>query len=181
MALAHVENSEAGRENYEPVINSLFRTTFVLPSQIVPEPLLTEHVISVTGWKDPSPENVQQQTYSARRNYASTDVDNTQEIEVVFSLNLNKQNQNYVLKKIKEWRKATFNPLTGEYGVKSEYIGQVIVERLDKKQEVIYSRTLHNAWIKGELTGIDDFDITNPEPIQLTISLIGDYYTESEL
>lgn len=180
MGLAHVLFSEAGRENYEVVINSLFRVTFILPDGITPEPLLTEHVISVTGWKDSGAESVQQQHNSARRNYASTDIDNTQELEFMFSLNLNKLNQNYVYKKIKEWRKRVFNPLTGEYGVKSEYVGQVIVERLDKKEEVIWSRTLHNAWVKGDLTGLDDFDITNGEPIQMPCSIIGDYYTETE-
>lgn len=178
--LAHLLNSEAGREGYEPVVNQLFRASFLLPVDIKEEPLLTEHIISVTGWKDPSPETVQQQSGSARRNYLSTDVDNTQVLEVTMSLNLNKENQNYILKKIKEWRKKGFNPLTGEYGIKSEYKGELTVERLSKKQEVIYSRTLHNAFCSGELTGIDDFDITNPEPIILTFTVTGDYYTEAE-
>ncbi len=179
--LAHIENSEAGREHYEPVINALFRTTFVLPNGITPEPLLTEHVISVTGLREIGAENVQQQTYSARRNYASTDVDNTQEIEVTMSLNLNKANQNYIFKKIKEWKRKSFNPATGEYGIASEYMGQIILERFSKKQEVISSKTLHNCWIKGDITGIDDYDITNHEPIQLVFTVVADYYTESEL
>lgn len=179
--LAHIENSEAGRENYEPVINSLFRLTFIMPQNITPEPLLSEHVISVTGFREIGAEAVQQQAYSARRNSASTDIDNTQEIEVTMSLNLNKANQNYVYKKIKEWKRASFNPATGQYGLQSEYKGQLVVERFDRKGNVISSKTLINAWVKGDITGMDDFDITNHEPIQLTFSVIGDHVIDSEL
>lgn len=178
---AHVENSEAGREKYEPVLNSLFKVTFVMPFTVTAEPLLTEHVISCTGWRDPGPEAVNQQHYSARRNYASTDVDNTQNIEMTFSLNLNKLNQNYIAKAMRRWRKAVFNPLTGEYGIKAEYAGQIVVQRLDKKHKLIYQRTLHNAWPSGDITGLDDFDITNAEPVTLVQPFVGDYYTENDL
>lgn len=178
---AHVQNSEAGREKFEPILNSLFKVTFIAPPLVLAEPLLTEHVISCTGWKDPGPEAIQQQHYSAIRNFASTDVDNTQTIEITFSLNLNKLNQNYVLKAIKAWRKAVFNPLTGEFGLKADYAGQLVVDRKNKKGFTIYSRTLHNAWPSGDITGMDDFDITNSEPVTLVQPFTGDYYTEAEL
>jgi len=181
MGLPHVQNSKAAREHFEPVVNSLFRVTFILPTSIKGEPLLTEHVISVTGFKDPGPEAVQQQYGTAIRSYASTEVNNTQVLDFTMSLNLNKNQQNYVLKKIKEWRKMVFNPLTAEYGLAADYMGQIVVERYNKKFQTIYERTIHNAWPSGELTGIDDYDITNHEPMQLSFQVTGDYYSEAEL
>ncbi|BAV39258.1 hypothetical protein BPT24_133 [Tenacibaculum phage pT24] len=178
--LAHIENSEAGRLKYEPVLNSLFRLTFLLPDNITPDERLTEHAISVTGFRDVGVENVQQQSFGAKRNYASTDVDNTQEIEITMSLNLNKTNQNYVYKKIREWHKAAYNSETGEYGTASEYMATLIVERLDKKGNTISTKTLKDAWVKGDISGIDDYDITNHEPIQLAFTVIGNGVETSE-
>ena len=94
--LSHVKNSEAGRKAYEAHVDSLFRVTFIPPKGVTNSELLTEQIRKCEGWKMPGPEKTTQSFMQAKRNHASVEVDNTQQITMEFELNLNDQYQNYV-------------------------------------------------------------------------------------
>ena len=52
--LPHIQNSEAGRNKYDPVHKSIFELGFTLPNMIrgefaQDEAVLTEHVLSISG------------------------------------------------------------------------------------------------------------------------------------
>jgi hypothetical protein len=176
--LSHIKNSTAGRKAWEMHVDSLFRVTIMPPAGVTGSEILTEQCRSCTGWKQPGPENVAQKFMQASRNYASTDSDNTQEIEMSFELNLNDTFQNYVYNTISEWRSKVFNPLTGERGLKKDYIGTVIVESFAADGTIYWTRTLHNVWPKGDQSSLGQNDYDTADPVKLTQAFVADWYDE---
>lgn len=170
-----VNKSTASRKNYEAVTNDKFRVTFILPNSLGQEPLLTEHVISCTGLKEPGGETIQQQVNQVRRNFASNDVDNTQNFELTFSLNLNEANQNYIWKKMKAWKNLVYNPTIGAGTLKASYVGTIIIESFNRQGDVYEVITTYNTFPTGETTGLWDKEITSPDPVTLAIPFIADY------
>ena len=179
--LSHIRNSEAGRRSYEAVTDNMFKVTIIPPVGVVGSELLTEQVINCTGWRVPGPEGVQQMFQQSRRNYASTDVDDTQTISMTFELNLNDQVQNYVYNTIMTWRSAVRNPFTGERGLKKDYIGTIIIESYAADGTIFWVRKLKNAFPSGELSSIGQNDVSNAEPVKLEQTFICDYYEEQRL
>lgn len=179
--LSHVKNSEAGRKNWESHVDSLFKVTFIPPAGVTNYEILTEQVVSVTGWKVPGPEAVQQQFMQAKKNSASTEVDQTQNLTFTFELNLNDQYQNYVYNTIMDWRKKVFNPATGEYGMQKDYKGTIIIESFAANGKIYWTRKLVNAWPSGELNTIGQNDYNSAEPVKLEQAITADYYKEETL
>lgn len=179
--LSHVKNSIAGRKGWEAHVDSLFKVTFILPEGVTQSEILTEQVISVQGWKVPGPEAVQQSFMQAKRNSASTEVDQTQNITLTFELNLNDQYQNYVYNTIMDWRRKVYNPATGEKGLKKDFIGTIIIESFAADGTIYWVRKLKNAWPSGELNSIGQNDYQNAEPIKLEQAITADYYDEITL
>lgn len=179
--LNHVKNSTAGRKSWEAVVDSLFKVTFIPPAGVTNSEILTEQCISATGWKSPGPEAVQQSFMQSKRNSASTEVDNTQNITMQFELNLNDQFQNYVYKTIKAWRAKVFNPLTGERGLKKDYIGTIIIESFAADGTIYWTRKLKNTWPSGELASLGQNDYGSSEPVKLEQIFVADWYEEEEL
>lgn len=179
--LNHVKNSIAGRKAWEAVVDSLFKVTFIPPQGVTNSEILTEQVLSATGWKAPGPEATTQQFQQAKRAHASTDSDNIQNITFQFELNLNDAFQNYVYKTIKSWRSKVFNPLTGERGLKKDFIGTIIVESFAADGTIYWTRKLKNAWPSGELTSLGQNDVNSADPVKLEQVFTADWYEEEEL
>lgn len=176
--LSHIKNSQSGRKAWEAHVDSLFKVTFIPPTGVTNSEILTEQVRSCTGWKQPGPGNVQQKFMQASRNYASTEVDNTQEITMSFELNLNDTFQNFVYNTMSEWRSKVFNPLTGERGLKKDYIGTIIVESFAADGTIYWTRTLYNVWPKDDQSGIGQNDYDSADPVKLEQVFIADWYEE---
>lgn len=179
--LNHVKNSEAGRKNWEPHVDSLFKVTFIPPNRVSNYELLTEQVVSAQGWKAPLPETVQQSYNQAKRNYASTEVDATQNITFTFELNLNDEFQNVVYNTIMDWRDLVFNPQTGERGMKKDYAGTIIIESFSADGTIYWVRKLKNAFPTGDLDSIGQNDYSSADPVRLDQMFVADYYEEERL
>jgi len=179
--LSHVKNSQAGRKNWEAHVDSLFKVTFIPPVGVTNSEILSEQVTTVFGWKVPGPEAVQQVFMQAKRNSASTDIDNTQNIVITFELNLNDQFQNYVYNTLMDWRKKVYNPLTGEKGLKKDYTGTILVESFAADGTIYWTRRLKNVWPSGDLNSIGQNDYQSSEPIKLEQNFIADWYEEETL
>lgn len=180
--LSHFINSTAARDNFDIVHNNLFRVTMIPPAAIAPEPLITEHVMSVTGFTDRYPELVEQQFLQAKRKTVGVaPSDTTQEITILFSLNRNNKKQNYVWNFVKSWRRLAFNPATGETGLKKDYVGTIIVEQFDRKGDIMSTKTYHNAFPTGEIGDLYDLDVTSEEPKQLSTNWHADWHGEDDL
>lgn len=178
--LSHVQNSEAGRNQYEAHVDSLFKVTFIPPSGVAQSEILTEQCKKATGWKFPGPEHTTQKFMQASRTQASTEVDNIQEIDTSFELNLNNSLQNYVYDIIQKWKMKVFNPFTGERGLKKDFMGKIVIESFAANGAIYWSRTLHNVWPKGNLDTIGQNDYEAAEPVVLDVSWVAEYFTEKK-
>lgn len=182
MALSHIQNSRAGRENHEVFTTNFYRATLIPPRGVASDPIITEAIQSCTGFKYPGPEAIQQQFQISRRNYASGDVDNTQTISTVMSLNLNDAYELYTLNIMQNWRKAVYDPLTGAYGLKKDYVGKLIIENYARNGQIFWTRTLHNVWPSGELSGgLFDVDYSSADPQTLDMTWTADWFTEERI
>lgn len=176
--LNHIKNSQAGRNNWEPVVDGLFKVTFIPPAGVPGAEILTEQCISLTGWKRPGPENVQQQFQQARRNYASIDTDNTQTLTATFEMNLNDAYQNYVFDTMEAWANLINNPHTGARGLKKDYVGTIIVESYAVDGEIFWKRTLKHAFLTGDFDSIGQNDVSTADPVKFSVTIIADYYDQ---
>jgi hypothetical protein len=178
--LSHVQNSEAGKNKYEAHVDSLFKVTFIPPAGITNSEVLTEQCKKVTGWKFPGPEHTEQKFMQAKRIQASTEVDNIQEIDTSFELNLNNALQNYVYDIIQEWKKKVFNPFTGERGLKKDFLGKLVIESFAANGDVYWVRTLHNVMPSGNLDSLGQNDYESAEPVVLEVKWIAEFFTEKK-
>ena len=178
--LSHVQNSEAGKNNYEAHVDSLFRVTFIPPAGIQKSEILTEQCRKATGWKFPNPETTKQSFMQAKRIQASTEVDNIQEIDTSFELNLNESLQNYVYDIIQEWKMKIFNPFTGERGLKKDYLGKIIIESFAANGDIYWTRTLHNCAPFGPLDNLGQNEYDSAEPVVLEVKWTAEYFTEKK-
>lgn len=176
--LSHVINSEAGAKGWEAHVDSLFRVTFIPPAKIINSQIMTEQCRSCTGWKFPGPDHTVQSFMQAKRTQASTEVDNIQELEMIFELNLNDTYQNFVYNLVTDWKKLVFNPLTGERGLKKDFMGKIVVESFAANGEIYWTRTVHNIWPKGNLESIGQNNYDEAEPVKLSTNWVGEYFTE---
>jgi hypothetical protein len=178
--LSHVQNSEAGKNQYEAHVDSLFKVTFIPPSGVANSAILTEQCRKATGWKYPNPEHTTQKFMQASRAQTSTEVDNIQEIDTAFELNLNNALQNYVYDIITAWMNKRFNPATGERGMKKDYTGKIVIESFAANGDIYWSRTLHNCFPTGNLDTIGQNDYDSAEPVQLEVKWIAEWFTEKK-
>lgn len=178
--LSHVQNSEAGKNNYEAHVDSLFRVTFIPPAGVRSSELLTEQCKKATGWKFPSPEHTSQKFMQASRIQASTEVENLQEIETDFELNLNNALQNYVYDTIQDWKMKIYNPFTGERGLKKDFLGKLVIESFAANGDIYWTRTLHNVMPVGPLDTIGQNDYSTAEPVVLSVKWVAEYFTEKK-
>jgi len=74
---------------------------------------------------------------------------------------------------------VVYDPLTGQMGLKKDYVGKAVIENYARDGQIFWTRTLHNFWPSGELTGgAFDLDYTSPDPQRLETNWMADYYTE---
>ena len=144
--LPHFTNSKAAINNYEPVYLNQFEVLITPPSGIVEanttfkgESILAQQVKSITGLAVDilASANVEQTYKFAQRRYAggeptTSDVTLTMEFEV----NLNDVNSMSVYKILRQWSDLIYNPLTGAMGIKSDYVGSMVISVFNKRGDV---------------------------------------------
>lgn len=180
--LPHTRNSEAGINMYEPIVASQFMVYLLPPDGIAGGSILTQHVQSITGlFTEKGGEGKSTQNFqTAQRTYANPETTTTYEVEVLFSLNLNNNAENYVYNTLREWSRRKYNPLTGERGLKKDYTGTIIGEKFRVDGAIFWRRALHQAWISSEFGDMQG-EYTSHEPQELTITFTGDYITDETI
>jgi hypothetical protein len=180
--LPHFLNSKTSTANFEPIYKNWFEVSILPPIGVTGGELLLEHVISLNGFEPDKLEETVEQTYKgAVRSFAKAKPDTTAiDLTINFSLNLNTANEMYIFQTLRSWARKIYNPLTGEQGLKKDYIGTIVVTNYNRAGEIFWRRIVHNAFIKGsslkmlaELT-YEDSDIET-----LEIEFIGDYWSEA--
>jgi len=178
--LPHFLNSKAATKYYEPFYQNLFEVTILPPATVSGGSILIEHVNKIAGLtQDKGSETIEQKYKFATRSYASgVPTGTTNDITVSFSLNLNDANELYVYKTIRDWFRLVYNPLTGEQGLKKDYIGTLIVTNYNRKGDIFWQRTFHDCQPKGDMPELE-LDYGGVDKVDMDVAFRTDWWEEN--
>lgn len=182
-SLPHYKNSKASMNRWEPVYSNLFEVTILPPPSISGGPILLEHVKTVGGLTTELGQAVTEtQTFkTAKRSFLSTAPTNTVvDLEIVFTLNLNDDNQMYGYKTLRDWKRIGYNPLTGEMGLKKDYAdAKIIINHYNRVGDIYWSRTFYDCFITDDLPVLDSLDYSTGDPVEMTAKFRSDWWEEN--
>lgn len=180
--LPHTRNSVAGANMYEIITGSQFMAYLIPPTGVSGGAILTQHVKNITGlFVEKGGENTVTQNFqTAKRSYDSNEKETTYDIEITFTLNLNDANQNYVYETIKAWSRKKYNPMTGERGLKKDYVGSIIGERYRRDGSIFWRRTAHQAFVASDLKDLE-CDYESNDPQELAVTFRADHVTDETI
>jgi hypothetical protein len=179
--LPHFTNSKAATKYFEPFYQNLFEVSILPPSTIAGGEILLEHVRKIGGLTNEKMEAVVEQKYKfATRSYAKSAPDSTTvDLAIGFSLNLNDANELYVYKTLRDWNRLIYNPLTGEQGLKKDYVGTIVVSNYNRAGDIFWQRTFYGCFPTGsEMAAAAELNYDTAEPAELEMTWRADYWTE---
>ena len=167
MSLSHFKNSHAAVNKWEVVNPAMFEVTILPPTLDGQQDdkttqLLLEHVRSISGLDglNPAMGTVIQKYKQAERVYLGVPEQTHLELQMTFSLNLNDSNENYIYTTLRKWYNKAFNPATGQYGLKKEYCGSMVIVEYNRDGSIWRKITCVNV-IPGQPTGMNDDSYDN--------------------
>jgi len=176
--LSHITQTQAGRNKWEGFQTDSFRITFLFSDSIADQPLLTEHVTTVTGWKVPEIEIVEQDQ-GAQRLFASNKITTRQDLAISLTLNFDDEADLYVYTSLLAVKQLTNNHDTFEKGLKKDYTFDIVVEYFLRNGQKVYERKLNNCILNGGFAdGVFDADIADSEMKLMEINVSGEWYNE---
>lgn len=187
MSLPHIQNSEAGRNYYDPFWSSIFEGFFSLPDALQASfgkdlELLSEHILNVKGLGtlDASPELAEQSFKGTKRSYLKPHLSDTRHtITIDMSLNMRNEIDNYVYKVFRAWNKLGYDLETGAINLKKDYIAPFFRLAIANRKGDIVREVVFKDVILTKVEGISDFDYTSDDPVQITITLNSDWATDA--
>jgi hypothetical protein len=185
--LPHFTNSRAAINNFEPVYLNQFEVIINPPPGIPDssttfkgETILTQQVKSITGLAvDILPaSNVEQNYKFATRRYAggepsTSDMTLTMEFEV----NLNDANSMSTYKILRQWSDLIYNPLTGAMGLKTDYVGSLVISIFNKRGDVFRRIRVPSCFLSEAINAME-LDYENPAIYTVSTSWICDYWED---
>lgn len=186
--LPHIQNSQAGRNKYDPVHKSLFEVGFTLPDAIrsefaQDEAILTEHVLSVSGLDSlyKGPEAGQQKFMGTSRSYLNPTIGDTfADITVKFSLNLRNGTDNYIYKLFNAWKKLGYDMATGERHLKADYCADWMhIKVANRVGDVIHDVVLKDVMLTGSVIYTSDLEYTSDDAVELEVKFRSDWWDET--
>ena len=168
--LPHYKHSIAANELYEPVFNPMFSVAFTPGanlSGIADWDLVLNNVLKVSGFD--SGKNfpgVKDQSYmGAKRGYVGGKVpDQHQEIELSFEVNLGDNNDMYVFNALRAWCDKVYNPMTGKFGMKRNYVAEnMIITQYNQDGGVFRQVILDHPYPITAIKGPDNWDWESDE------------------
>jgi hypothetical protein len=170
MALPHYDISQASNKQQEIVYPNLFEVTFLPPAGI-DGGLLLEHVNTIggLGGVNPAIDPVDQKYKFADRSYAGMPATTSIDVTVNFSLNLNSSNQLYTYKTLRDWYKKSYDPETGEMGLKKDYTGTLIIVQYNRAGDIFRKLTLYHVFITGGLSLADSLEYGSNDAVTLDV------------
>jgi hypothetical protein len=185
--LPHFTNSRAAINNFEPVYLNQFEVIINPPPGIPDssttfkgETILTQQVKSITGLAvDILPaSNVEQNYKFATRRYAggepsTSDMTLTMEFEV----NLNDANSMATYKILRQWSDLIYNPLTGAMGLKTDYVGSLVISIFNKRGDVFRRIRVPSCFLSEAINAME-LDYENPAIYTVSTSWICDYWED---
>ena len=75
-----------------------------------------------------------------------------------FTLNLNDANENYMYNTFRNWYKLIYDPLTGEMGLKKDYVGSMIVVQFNRAGDIFRKITLKDVFPTAQPDFVDELN-----------------------
>lgn len=178
--LPHYQNSKASSKWYEPFYGNLFEVSIMPPSTVSGGSILLEHVNKIGGLQqDRGSEAITQAYKFAKRSYASgVPTETISDLKIEFSLNLNDANELYVYKTLRNWSRIIYNPLTGEQGLKKDYIGTIIITNYNRKGDIFWQRTFHDCFPTGDMPEFA-LDYQATDALAMEVNFRSDWWQEN--
>lgn len=189
MALPHIQNSQAGRNLYDPVHQNIFEVYFTIPEALrarfgKDEALLTEHVLKIGGLSTlhTAPGVGQQKFMGTDRSYIQPKLDSTHaELTVDLTLNLRNETDNYIYKLFKAWSKLGYDISTGERRLKKDYVADWLKISIGNRAGDIYHEIVFkDVMMNGGIDNFDELNYDTAEALQISVKFVSDWWQEVE-
>ena len=182
MPLPHYTQSRASSQRYEPIQPNLFEVTVFSPLGD-DTGLILEHVKTIGGLNNlnPSVDAIEQKYKFADRSFASMPANTFVDLTLNFTLNLNEANENYMYNTFRNWYKLIYDPLTGEMGLKKDYVGSMIVVQYNRAGDIFRKITLKDVFPTGQPDFVDELSYENPDAAELTMAYRCDHWVEENV
>lgn len=180
--LPHFLNSRAAVRYYEPVYKNLFQVTITPPAGLNDGQILTQQVKSIGGLNQDKLQSPLEQTFKgATRSYASGKPESTTvDLSIDFELNLDEGLGLYVFKFLRDWARLIYNPLTGEQGLKKDYVGKIVVDNYTRNGQIFWRRIFHDCFITGDsLDALAEMSYDGSELATQSITFRSDWWSEA--
>ena len=160
MPLPHYTQSRASSQRYEPIQPNLFEVTVFSPLGD-DTGLILEQVKTIGGLNNlnPAVDAIGQKYKFADRSFASMPGQTFMDLTVNFSLNLNEANENYIYNTFRNWYKIIYDPLTGEMGLKKDYVGSMIIVQYNRAGDIFRKITCKDVFPTGQHDFVDELKI----------------------
>ena len=182
MPLPHYTQSRTSNNRYEPIYPSLFEVTIFSPLSD-DTGLLLEHVKSIGGLNglNPSVDAVGQKYKFADRSFAGMPTQTFVDLTLNFTLNLNDANENFIYNSMRNCYKLTYDPLTGEMGLKRDYTGSMIIVQYNRAGDIFRKITLKDVFPTGQPDFLDELSYETNDPAELTMTYRCDNWVEENV
>ena len=157
MPLPHYTQSRASSQRFEPIQPNLFELTVFSPLGD-DTGLILEQVISIGGLNalNPSIDPIMQKYKFADRSYAGMPGQTFVDLPVNFTLNLNDANENYIYNTFRNWTNLIYDPLTGEMGLKKDYVGSMILVQYNRAGDIYRKITFKDVFPTGTIDFVEE-------------------------
>jgi hypothetical protein len=183
--LPYWTNSQAAVNYYEPVYQNQFEVVLTPPA-VIGGPnvaLLVEHVTKISGLPEiASAGTIVEQKYKfATRSYAGALPSTTvADLGLSFTVNLNEENDAYVYNILRAWNDLQYNPLTGQQGLKREYVGEMAVVAFNKRGEIFREWKFPSIFPTTALSALV-LNYTSPDVYAIDVTYRADYWIETRV
>ena len=182
MPLPHYTQSRASSQRFEPIQPNLFELTVFSPLGD-DTGLILQQVKSIGGLNalNPAVETVQQKYKFADRSFAGMPTQTFVDLPVNFTLNLNDANENYIYNTFRNWYKLIYDPLTGEMGLKKDYVGSMILVQYNRAGDIYRKITFKDVFPIGQIDFVDEMNYATQDAVELTMTYRCDHWVEENV
>jgi hypothetical protein len=182
MPLPHYTQSRASTQKFEPIYPNLFEVTIFSPLGD-DTGLILESVKSIGGLNalNPSIDTVGQKYKFADRSFAGMPASTFADITLNFTLNLNDANENYIYNTFRNWYKLIYDPLTGEMGLKKDYVGSMIIVQYNRAGDIFRKITLKDVFPTGQPDFLDELNYETQDAAELSMTYRVDHWVEENV
>jgi len=182
MPLPHYTQSRASSQRYEPIQPNLFEVTVFSPLGD-DTGLILEQVKTIGGLNNlnPAVDAIGQKYKFADSSFASMPGQTFMDLTVNFSLNLNEANENYIYNTFRNWYKIIYDPLTGEMGLKKDYVGSMIIVQYNRAGDIFRKITCKDVFPTGQPDFVDELSYETPDAVDLTMTYRCDHWVEENV